>query len=511
VPRYKDHNQLQNEIIVIDYQDQLTPGTFEYAINHIVNHELDLSGFDNRFNNDLTGAPGYDPRGMIKIVLYAYSLGIIHTRKIQKACETNTIFMALSGNMRPDHSTIANFVSGMGERANTLFTDVLLLCDKLGLIGKNMFAIDGCKISSNASKEWSGKIEDFERRKKKMEEEVKKLLQKHKELDDQNEDLKEQIEREKKAIENYKKKIKKMAEFIKGNEDRISSSGNIVQSNITDPESAKLKSSTGEVKQGYNAIATVDDLHQVIVDAQAIGSINERDSVVPMLENVREIFGEENLRNTKITADAGFSSEEILEYLEKEGVDAYIPDKHFRERDERFTGRDVYKERFKKKEGTWKTKYFGIQDFQYDAENDRLICPAGEWLYKSGKPIQVRNFKGQRYKGRETKCPFCALRPKCMKGTKKTIRQVCVNLSKYQEEDKKSFIQKMKEKIDSVKGRFIYSLRLGVVEPVFAHICHLLRLKYFTLKGKLKVNSQWKLYATVHNMKKLFGFSPLFA
>ena len=149
-----------------------------------------------------------------------------------------------------------------------------MLCDELGLIGKNMFAIDGCKISSNASKEWSGKLKDFKRKKEKMQKEVRKLLKKHKELDEKNEDEREQLAKEKQAVKNYQKKIDKITEFIKKNNDRISSAGNVVQSNITDNESAKLKSNHGVI-QGYNAISAVDSKHQVIIASQVIGSVNE--------------------------------------------------------------------------------------------------------------------------------------------------------------------------------------------------------------------------------------------
>ena len=511
MPRYKEYSYEQGQFITVDFQSQIREGTFEYALNYIIDNELDFSEFEADFKNEETGAPAYDPRIMLKIIFYAYSLGIIHSRKIAKECEVNIIFMALSANTKPHFTTIAEFISGMGEKATKLFTDVVLLCDKLGLIGKNMFAIDGCKISSNAAKEWSGKIEDYERRKKKMEEEIRKLLKKHKELDEKKEDLKEQIEREKKAIENYKRKIKKFSDFIKENDERISSSGTKVQSNISDPDSAKLKASTGEIKQGYNAIATVDDKHQIIVDARAIGTSNERDAVKPMMERVREVFGESNLAKTKLTADAGFSSEAVLEFLENEGVDAYIPDKNFRERDSRFEGRDRYKERYKKEQEKHRAKYFGIQDFQYDEKNERLICPAGEWLYKSGKPVKIKNFIGQRYQGRESKCPSCALHAQCMRGSNTPIRQIYVNLTKETETNQQSILQKMREKVDSATGSFIYSQRMGTVEPVFAHLCHVLKLKYFTVKRKLKVNAQWKLYATVHNLKKLFRFSSLFA
>lgn len=208
MPRYKEYSYEQGQFITVDFQSQIREGTFEYALDYIIDNELDFSEFKADFKNEETGAPAYDPRIMLKIIFYAYSLGIIHSRKIAKECEVNIIFMALSANTKPHFTTIAEFISGMGEKATKLFTDVVLLCDKLGLIGKNMFAIDGCKISSNAAKEWSGKIKDYERRKKKMEEEIRKLLKKHKELDATKEDLKEQIEREKKAIENYKKRSK---------------------------------------------------------------------------------------------------------------------------------------------------------------------------------------------------------------------------------------------------------------------------------------------------------------
>ncbi len=405
--------------------------------------------------------------------------------------------MALSANTKPHFTTIADFISSMGGKATKLFTDIVLLCDRLGLIGKNMFAIDGCKISSNASKEWSGRIEDFERKRKKMEEEVEKLLKRHKELDSQKEELKDQLEKEKQAIQNYKNKIKKFSNFLKENNERISSSGSVVQSNITDPESAKLKSTESGTKQGYNAIAAVDDKHQIIVDAIAIGTVNERDAVAPVINNVRNVFGKENIKDTKLTADAGFSSEAVLEYLENENVDAYIPDKGFRDRDPKLKGHEKYRDTSK--------NLFKNNDFEKIDNGNLLRCPAGNTLYKTGAPENKKGYILQRYKGRESKCPDCPLRDKCIHGNGK-IKQVY-----FQTENKISALQKMKAKIDSVKGRFIYSKRMGCVEPVFAHICHTMKLKYFSLRSKLKVNAQWKLFATVHNMKKLFTFSPLFA
>lgn len=506
--RYKDYNYAQGQFITVDFASQIREGSFEFALNHIIDNELDLSSFDAEFKNDKTGAPAYDPRIMLKIIFYAYSLGIIKSRQIARECEVNIMFMALSANARPDHSTICSFLSGMGDKAEILFTKVLLLCDKLGLIGKNMFAIDGCKISSNASKEWSGKISDYERRKKKMEEEVRKLLKRHQELDEQKEDLKDQIDKEKKAIESYKKKIKKMSDFLKNNNDRISSAGTKIQSNITDPESGKLKSSNGMI-QGYNGIAAVDAKHQVIVGTEILGEGNERPSVEPIINkienNFNDSFKDGSLNTTIVTADTGFNSEKVLKLLDERGVDAYVPDPQFRKRDTKYAGRERY-DRPTTRQGIKRKKFFSRDDFNYDEKKDEYICPAGNTLYRSGKPYKINNYIYQCYQGRESKCSCCSLRKKCIQGKSASrVKQLSIQIKNNRS---KKHSDLMKEKIDTTKGRFIYSRRMGIVEPVFANICHTLKLKYFTMRGKFKVNTQWNLYATVHNMLKLFRYAP---
>ena len=92
------------------------------------------------------------------------------------ACRENVTFMALTCGQRPDHSTIAAFVSSMQEEILPLFRDVLLVCEESGLLSGTLFALDGCKLPSNASKEWSGKISDLLRKKEKMEKKVTGLL-----------------------------------------------------------------------------------------------------------------------------------------------------------------------------------------------------------------------------------------------------------------------------------------------------------------------------------------------
>ena len=158
---YKPDLSCQSKFIPIDFSQQIVPGTFEYALAHIIENHLDLSGFDEWFINDKGGAAAYPPSVMLKIILFAYSRGMISSRRIANACETNITFMSLSGDTQPHYTSIASFVARMKTQIEPLFTQVLMICDKEGLIGRNMFAIDGCKIKSNASKEWSGTIEEL--------------------------------------------------------------------------------------------------------------------------------------------------------------------------------------------------------------------------------------------------------------------------------------------------------------------------------------------------------------
>jgi len=142
--------------LAVDLQRQLLPGTFEHALNHLIDFELDLSGFDARFNNDETGAAAYPPAMLLKVVLFAYSQGIVSSRAIERVCRDHVTFIALSDDTQPHFTTIAGFVSNLSDGIARLFTQILYLCDRQGLIGREMFAIDGVKLPSNASKQKSG-------------------------------------------------------------------------------------------------------------------------------------------------------------------------------------------------------------------------------------------------------------------------------------------------------------------------------------------------------------------
>jgi transposase len=135
--RYKPYNLKQDKWVALSYADQIVPGSFEYALNEIVEEHLDLGVFEQRYHNDDTGRLAYDPKVLLKIVLYGYYKGLVSSRKLEEACRRNVVFMALSADTRPHFTTIAAFVAELEEEIVSLFRDVLLYCDELGLIRRS--------------------------------------------------------------------------------------------------------------------------------------------------------------------------------------------------------------------------------------------------------------------------------------------------------------------------------------------------------------------------------------
>jgi transposase len=175
MPKFIPYNHDQNAMVVINFRDQLQPGTFEHAIHYLIHEKLDLSIFDYAYNNKEGGRPAYDPAILLSIVLFAYSKGITSSREIEWCCTNNIIFKALSCDTVPHFTTIASFISSRPQAIESLFEQILLVCHEQGLLGNELFAIDGCKMPSNASKEWSGTFKELQQKRAKL----KKLIRHH--------------------------------------------------------------------------------------------------------------------------------------------------------------------------------------------------------------------------------------------------------------------------------------------------------------------------------------------
>ena len=505
MPRFKDYDYNQARMLPVSFEHQIQAGTFEYNLAYLVDHELDLSIFHHRYKNEEGGAPAYDPAILLKIILLAYSRGITSSRKIEELCKLNILFIAISADSQPHFSTIADFISSSAEEISKLFLQVLMVCDAEGLIGKEMFAIDGCKLPSNAGKEWSGTFKELDKKRKKIDTAVRRMLKKHREADSRglNQDI---IERENRQCAKLKKASKKIRQFLKENEIRTGVSGKEVKSNLTDNESAKMKTSRGVI-QGYTGVVTADAKHQVIVQAEAHGQGQEHGLLTPSIE---QAFDNLNYKNsdkgkTKITADSGYHNQATLEAIEREGIDAYIADGGFRSRDPRFKDYDKHKpkERLKAK------NKFTIEDFKVEAKNKTCICPAGKNMWLKNEKGKIGHYLFMQFQAYESDCPNCPLKSKCLRNPEQsTPRQVNIKLG-ITENRKNAVFERMKNNIECEEGRHYYSQRRGIVEPVFGNITEMIGIKRFSHRGKKKVNAQWRLMAMIHNIFKIhrYGWS----
>ncbi len=268
-------------LLPITLEHQIIPGSIKFAIHYLVDNDLDLSALDQKFSNDDTGRPAYDPKILLKVVLLAYSRGIIHSRKIERACRENITFMALACGQAPDHSTISNFITSMRYQIEPLFRDILLACEEMGLLKGTTFALDGCKLPSNASKEWSGKRETLRKKKEKLEAKVSELMDRQIQADEEGTDPSDPA-RVEKQIARIRKSADRVRKFLDENEARKGRHGKEIKSNITDNESTNMKTSHGNL-QGYNGQALVNE-EQIIVGAQAFGNGQDYDHLNPMIE-----------------------------------------------------------------------------------------------------------------------------------------------------------------------------------------------------------------------------------
>jgi len=188
--------------------------------------------------------------------------------------------MAMSCGFQPDHSTIAHFVSSMKDEIESIFCNILLVCEELNLLGGSHFSLDGLKLSSNASKEWSGTFKELKKKQDKLQKKLNEVLSEH--IFQDNSSVSDNQRREKQKAR-LVRQVKRLDEFLKQNQPKKGKSKAEIQSNVTDNESAKMPSSHGVI-QGYNAQVLVDDKHQIILKAEAMGNGQDHDNLKPMLE-----------------------------------------------------------------------------------------------------------------------------------------------------------------------------------------------------------------------------------
>jgi transposase len=339
------------------------------------------------------------------------------------------------------------------------------------MVGLGHIAFDGTKLKANASVKQTREKESLEKEMGKVKEEIGKLLLRAEEVD-ASEDFLYGEDNDGSGIPDEIKdreyRLKKLEEAKKQlEEERLS------KVNVTDTDARLMQDSKKVIQPGYNGQIGVDAKEQVIIAADITQEATDHYQLEPMVEQA-----EENLEQLpeQISADAGYSSYDNLEYVEEKEVDGYIPDNKL--------------ESLNEKEES--EKRYDKSNFVYDEEAGQYICPEGKHLVSHSK-IEKKGREVTVYRG--TDCEGCPVRKKCTKTQARTITR----------DGREPLQEKMREKLRSEEGKKIYQMRSYTVEPVFGNIKWNRRRLMMSMRGKRKVKGEFLLMCLAHNIGKIIS------
>ncbi len=395
-------------------------------------NQLDLSEITARYEQERRGGPPYNPRMMVKVLLYGYCIGVVSSRRIAARLHEDIAFRVLATNNTPDFRTISDFRKDHLAGLSGLFLQVLMLCQRAGLVKLGQVALDGTKVKANASKNQAMSYRRMKEKVVQLEAEVSELLRQAQEVDEEEDrrygkdkrgdELPEELAFREGRLEKIKEAMAALAAEAQAQAqaELAEAEGKAhpgvpddkAQRNFTDPQSRIMPAPGGkDFLPGYNCQVVVDSAHQVIVASWATDRASDKQQAVPMVEEAIDNAG---AVPREVSADAGYYSAKAVADLQALGVDpCIVPDQ---------------------------------------TRHGRVPPPAPR-----GRIPRQRSPR-----------------------------------------------DRMRRKLQTKRGRKRYALRMATVEPVFGQIKQGRGFRQFLLRGLEKVNSEWSLICTGHNLLKLF-------
>jgi transposase len=461
---FKRYDQKQTFLFPLSLEDFVGKGHPARTISEVVD-TLDFSKFLEQYH--VRGASSYDPWMMLKVLFYAYYNGKTSSREIANYLQSDTAFMYLAGMQRPDHRTICRFRTAHREGIEDAFRQIVVLCMALGMVGLGNVSFDGTKIKANASLRKTKDKDALDKRIKKLLDESEKKDREEDEL--YGEGTQYEVPPSLHDPKERRRRIQEELEKLKKAKDRLEKSGE-KNTNLTDPEARLMKTGEG-VKPAYNGQTAVDGKCQVILAAKLVDKGTDNAELIPMIELVEDITGRQPWVST---ADSGYGGHDNLEYLEKRGLFALIPDVMYRV------------------EKLGKAMYYPRSLFKYNEMEDSFICPEGKVLAHSGSTT-YKGHKLESYRCKEKECQSCPKRAKCTDGE---FRKISWNERDY-------LVTDMRKRLDTRLGETIYKERMSIVEPVYGEMKKNRRFHQFNLRGLTKTGIEFLLLCLTHNLKKI--------
>ena len=504
-PVWKTNHQSQLSLLPPSYDDFVPQNHPVRIVNAIVN-QIDISSIEVTYKGG--GTSSYHPRALLKILIYAYLRNLYSSRKIEQALGENIHFMWLSGNIRPDHNTIANFRSGkLKGKFKKIFNQVVLLLAQQQVLDIKDIYVDGTKIEANANRYtfvWGKSIANSRERIKKQLKELWRYVetvyaeeeQRPNEPDNFDaidpQEVSKTIDQINKALEGKKtdSKVKQKLNYAKKNWPCNIAKYNSQQEQMggrnsmskTDPDATFMRMKedhmkNGQLKPGYNLQASSNN--QFITNYTLAQTTADTTTLIDHLEEYKESFSH---TPDTITADAGYGSEENYTYLEGEDIEGFVKYNYF------------HKEQ---KQAKKEPDPFHPDQLHYNLEQDCYYCPMGQQMHNIGQ-YQKKTTNGylQTYtRYQATNCNGCPLNSLCHKSKHHRIIERNHNLIRLK--------AKAKEKLLSKEGIAHRKQRCWDIEAIFGDIKHNMNFKRFALRGIEKVNIEIGLVAMAHNLKKL--------
>ena len=500
---FKDYTPNQILLLPPSLEEMIEANHPVRVVNQVID-SLDLEIIFNKYKGG--GCSSYHPRLLLKALVYGYLTNHYSSRKIEQALKQNIYFMWLSGMTYPDHNTINRFRS---DRLNgvlkKVFSQVVLLLVENGVITLKEAYLDGTKIEANANRYtfvWGRSIIKSKERIKKQLDELWAYAESvaKEEMENNEPEYFEKIDQEsiKKTISTINdalkdkpvnKKIrqkldyasKKWPDNLKKYEQQEKTLGKRNSYSKTDPDATFMRMKedhmlNGQLKPGYNW--QISTQNQYILGYTIHQSATDTNTLPSHMESLKENLGK---MPDVIVADAGYGSEENYNYLENNGVEAFVKYNYF------------HAEQGKK----FKSDPFRTENLQYDADDDYFICPSGQKMtfIREESHKTDNGFNQTRRIYRAQNCVGCVLKLHCHK--QKGSRMIGVNhsLNKY-----KAIIR---ERLCSKRGRKYRSQRPVDVEAVFGMIKGNRNYRKLLLRGMRKVEIEVGLLALAHNLAKM--------
>lgn len=434
---------------------------------------MDLGDLGIEWAPHKVGCPQYNPKAMLKLLVYGYAYGIRSSRKLERETHYNVSFMWLMGGMRPDHKTIAEFRRRNKKALKRVIRECARICLQLGLIEGNTLFVDGSKLRGNTSLENSWTEERCEKRLAELDERIEEILLDCEARDQQEGETGSLVKMGEEWTDErtLREKVKAILERLQAEK------GTSI--NTTDPDCTRIHGRQGS-HAGYNGQLVVDEKEGLIVHSDVVNENNDLGQLGGQIEQANETLGE---GCEKVCADAGYADYKDLEKIEEEGIEVVVPSK----RQVRGKG----------------CKPFDKSEFVYDAERDAYRCPAGHWLVCGGGTVDG---KKKVYYGRGRVCGACRHFGVCT-----TSRENGRQITRYVNE---AFREKLARRYETPEAQAMYRKRKERAELPFGHIKRNLGAGYFLLRGLEGVRAEMSLLATCFNVARLMtilGVSRLIA